>query len=147
MGSGAAPGWPASGRGRQGAAPLTSHHQGLGFRDFCRARGSQELMKKEEENCLPSPVARPGEGERRTVSLKTTLFCPVFFFFYMKRRRFIQNAPFHLNVAPANFFSNQSLIIFCLFQLHPFQFHRRPHIWPPFPLWSLVSDLCNLTLN
>jgi hypothetical protein len=47
-------------------------------------------MKKEEENCLPSPVARPGEGERRTVSLKTTLFCPFFFLhetasFYTKR--------------------------------------------------------------
>jgi len=78
MGSGAAPGWPASGRGWQGAAPLTSHYQGLGLRDFCRARGSQELMKKEEENYLPSPAARPGEGERRTVSLKTTLFYPFF---------------------------------------------------------------------
>jgi len=89
MGSRAAPGWPASGCSWQGAAPLTSHHQGLGFRDFCRARGSQELMKKEEENCLPSPVARLGEGERRIVSLKTTLFCPFFFYIYIKRRRFI----------------------------------------------------------
>jgi len=69
----------ASGRRWQGVLPLISHHQGLGFRDFCRARGSQELMKKEEENCLPSPAARPGEGERRTVSLKTTLFCLFFF--------------------------------------------------------------------
>jgi len=59
-------------------------------------------MKKEEENCLPSPAARPGEGERRTVSLKMTLFC--FFFFNMKRHRFIQKAPFHLNVAPAYLF-------------------------------------------
>jgi hypothetical protein len=31
--------------------------------------------------------------------------------------------------------------------LHPFQFRSRPHIWPPFPLWSLVSNLCNWTLN
>jgi hypothetical protein len=63
-------------------------------------------MKKEEENCLPSPAARPGEGERRTVSLKTTLFCLFFFFFFnVKRRRFVkQKAPFHLNVAPANVF-------------------------------------------
>jgi hypothetical protein len=102
MGQGSA-GRLASGRRWQGVLPLVSHHQGLGFRDFCRARGSQELMKKEEENCLPSPAACPGEGERRTVSLKTTLFC-LFFFFYKKRRRFIQNAPFHLNVAPANVF-------------------------------------------
>jgi hypothetical protein len=59
-------------------------------------------MKKEEENCLPSPAARPGEGERRTVSLKMTLFC--LFFLNMKRRRFIQNVPFHLNVTPTYFF-------------------------------------------
>jgi hypothetical protein len=35
------------------------------------------------------------------VSLKTTLFC---FFFNMKRHFFIQNAPFHLNVAPTYVF-------------------------------------------
>jgi len=51
---------------------------------------------------LPSPAARPGEGERGTVSFKTTLFCT--FFLYMKRRRFMKNAPFHLKVAPASFF-------------------------------------------
>jgi hypothetical protein len=79
MGQGSA-GRLASGRRWQGVLPLVSHHQGLGFRDFCRACGSQELMKKEEENCLPSPAACPGEGERRTVSLKTTLFCLFFFF-------------------------------------------------------------------
>jgi hypothetical protein len=73
MGQGSA-GRLASGRRWQGVLPLVSHHQGLGFRDFCRARGSQELMKKEEENCLPSPAACPGEGERRTVSLKTFNF-------------------------------------------------------------------------
>jgi hypothetical protein len=38
--------------------------------------------------------ARPGEEEGGTVSLKTTLFCS---FFYRKRRRFRQNALFHLN--------------------------------------------------
>jgi hypothetical protein len=102
MGSGAAPGWPASGRGWQGAALLTSHHQGLGFRDFCRARGSQELMKKEEENCLPSPAARSGgRRKKNSVAQNDTVLA---FFFYMKRRLFIQNAPFHLNVAPSNFF-------------------------------------------
>jgi len=78
MGQGSA-GRLASGRRWQGVLPLVSHHQGLGFRDFCKARDSQELMKKEEENCLPSPAACPGEGERRTVSLKTTLFCLFFF--------------------------------------------------------------------
>ena len=61
----------------------------VGLRVFCRANGSQELMKKEKENCLPSPVACPGEGEKGTVPLKTTLFCSLLFFFNMKRRRFI----------------------------------------------------------
>jgi hypothetical protein len=39
-------------------------------------------------------TACPGEEEGGTVSLKTTLFCS---FFYRKRRRFGQNALFHLN--------------------------------------------------
>jgi hypothetical protein len=72
-------------------------------------------MKKEEENCLPSPAARPWEGERRTVSFKTTLFC---FFFFMKRRRFIPNAPFHLNVAPTNFFKSVLNLSFVLLSPH-----------------------------
>ena len=32
----------------------------VGFRVLCGARGSQDLMKKEEENCLPFPAARLG---------------------------------------------------------------------------------------
>jgi len=63
---------------RRGALDFSSSRC-LGFRVFCKAHCSQELMKKEEEKCLPSLAAHPGEGERRTVSLKTTLFC--FFFF------------------------------------------------------------------
>jgi hypothetical protein len=47
--------------------------QGRGASGLGRARGVPELMKNEE--CLPSPAARPGEGERRTLSFKTTLFC------------------------------------------------------------------------
>jgi len=47
--------------------------QGRGASGLGRARRVPELMKNEE--CLPSPAARPGEGERRTVSFKTTLFC------------------------------------------------------------------------
>jgi len=47
-----------------------------------------------------------GEEERGTVSFKTTPFCSSFFLFFffffecMKRHRFGENAPFHLNVAP-----------------------------------------------
>jgi len=59
-------------------APDFSPSRCLGFRVFCRAHGLQELMMKEEENSPPSPAACPGEGERRTVSLKTT---PFYFFF------------------------------------------------------------------
>jgi hypothetical protein len=62
-----------------------------------RARGTRELMRKEQEekNVFSSPAARPGEEERGIVSPKTTPFCFPFFL-TMKRRRFIQNAPFHL---------------------------------------------------
>jgi hypothetical protein len=33
------------------------------------------------------------------------------------------------------------------FNCIPAKFNRWPWSWPPFPTWSLVSDLCNLTLN
>jgi hypothetical protein len=47
-----------------------------------RARGTRELMKKEEEekNAFSSPAAHPGEEERGTVSLKTTPFYFLLFF-------------------------------------------------------------------
>jgi hypothetical protein len=107
MGQGSA-GRLASGRRWQGVLPLVSHHQGLGFRDFCRARGSQELMKKEEENCLPSPAACPGEGERRTVSLKTTLFC--LFFFLHETASFYTKRAVSFKCGASKCFPNQSLI-------------------------------------
>jgi hypothetical protein len=53
-----------------------------------------------KQTFLSSPAARPGEEGGGTMSLKTTPFCSPFFFFNMKRRRFGQNAPFHLNMAP-----------------------------------------------
>jgi hypothetical protein len=62
----------------------------------------------------------------------------------MKRRRFGENAPFHLNVAPkrAKFqLSPQSPFFF--FNCIPANFGLRPYIWPRFSLWSLASDLCN----
>jgi len=45
--------------------------QGHGASGLGRARGAPVLMKNEE--CLPSPSARPGEGERRTMSFKNGL--------------------------------------------------------------------------
>ena len=70
-------GWPMGWLARRGA-PDFSPSRCLGFRVFCRAHDLQELMMKEEENSPPSPAACPGEGERRTVSLKTA---PFYFFF------------------------------------------------------------------
>jgi hypothetical protein len=56
---------------------------GFGRHVACRV---QRGKKKK----LPSPAARPGEGERGTMSFKTTLFCTFFFLhettpFYEKR--------------------------------------------------------------
>ena len=75
--------------------------QGRGASGLGRARGAPELMKNEE--CLPSPAARPGEGERRTVSFKTTLFCyaqnsgPLFFFYiYIKSSSYQHNKLYFL---------------------------------------------------
>ena len=98
-----APGWPGNGRGWQGTDSL-----GLSFMRVCgvsgggRAYGVQGLMKKEEENknAFSSPAARPGEEERGTVSFTMTplsFFFFLFSFFNMKRCRFGQNVPFHLN--------------------------------------------------
>jgi len=58
-----------------------------------------------------------GEEERGTMSFKTTPFCSFLFFFLikcMKRRRFGENAPFHLNVAleRANFKSALNHLLF-----------------------------------
>jgi uncharacterized Fe-S radical SAM superfamily protein PflX len=60
-------------------------------------RGGREAgrIKEEKTKVISSPAAHPGE-EGGTVSLKTTLFCSLLFF-YMKRCCFGQNAPFYLN--------------------------------------------------
>ena len=59
----------------------------------------REREAKKSKTFLSSPAARSGEEERGTVSFKTTPFWyySLSFFFNMKRRRFGQNAPFHLN--------------------------------------------------
>jgi len=62
----------------------------------------------------------------------------------MKRRRFGENAPFHLNVAPerANFqISPQSSFVH--FNCIPAKISPRPYSWPRVSLWSLVSDFFN----
>jgi len=70
-GSTAAPRWLV------GAAPLIYHHQGawgFGLLQGTRHAGFNEERRR-SKNCLPSPAACPGEGERGTVLL-------FFFFFY-----------------------------------------------------------------
>ena len=84
----------------------------LGFRQKHAGRERQEELKRKKQKFHSSLAARPGEEERGTVSLETTLFSSFFFFFLkiMKRHRFGQNAPFHLNMAPTCQLPNQSLI-------------------------------------
>ena len=86
--------------------------EALGFRQKHAGRERQEELKRKKQKFHSSPAARPGEEERGTVSLKTTLFCSSFFLKSMKRRRFGQNAPFHLNMAPTCQLPNQSLNYF-----------------------------------
>jgi hypothetical protein len=52
--------------------------------------------KKKNKTFLSSPAARSG-GRRKRNSVVQNDTVLVFFFFNMKRRRFGQNAPFHLN--------------------------------------------------
>jgi hypothetical protein len=85
----------ANGWGWQGAASLVFfHHEsawGGALAGRWRVGFNEERRKK-----IPSPAARPGEGERGTVSFKTTLFY-TFFFLH-------ETALFYLKVAPASFF-------------------------------------------
>jgi len=63
------------------------------------ARGVHGLMKKEEKKCLPLLHVQGKEKGEQCRSKRH--YSTSFFFFYMKRCRFIQNASFHLKVAPA----------------------------------------------
>jgi hypothetical protein len=72
----------------------------------------------------------------------------------MKRRRFGQNVSFRTKrVVSFKYSANTSTfksvlnLSFVHFNCIPANFNRHPYSWPPFPLSSLVSDLCNLTLN
>ena len=96
----------ASGHGWQGATSPNFHHEsawGVGFGRACGERERREDLKKKTKVFLLPLLHAWGEEERGIVSFKTTpfrssLFC-FLFFFNMKRRRFGQNASFHLNGA------------------------------------------------
>jgi len=74
-------------------SPDCSSWEGVGH--STRGGREAERIKEEKIKVISSPTACPGEEEGGIVSLKTTLFCSLFF--NMKRRRFGQNASFHLN--------------------------------------------------
>jgi len=107
--------------------------EALGFRQKHAKRERQEELKRKKQKFHSSPAARPGEEERGTMSLKTTLFCS-FFLKSIKRRRFGQNAPFHLNMAPTCQLPNQSLKITALIVGRLF------HFGP----WSRISSIKSL---
>jgi hypothetical protein len=89
--------------------------------------------RKKEEQC---------RSKRHRSDLLLLLF---FFFFGMKRRRFRQNAPFHLSPARRQNASicKAALNYLLSFNCIPANFGLRPYSWPRFSLWSLASDLCN----
>jgi len=100
-----------------------------------KACGQERGNTLEEEKptiFLSSPAARPGEEERGTVSFKTTPFRSSLFF-YMKRRRFRKNAPFHLSPAKRQ---NASICkaalnyLFFFFNCIPANFGLCPSCWP-----------------
>jgi len=124
--------------------------EALGFRQKHAGRERQEELKRKKQKFHSSPAARPGEEERGTVSLKTTLFCSFFFFFFEKHEttsfwtKHTVSFKYGANMSTSKSVLNLSFVHFnCI----PVNFNRRPYSWPPFSLWSLVSNLCNLTLN
>jgi hypothetical protein len=145
MGSGAAPvGWPvgATGKARLPRPFIMRAYGGGGFGSHVVCR----VQRGKKKNCLPLLHV---QGKEKGEQCRSKRHCSALFFFKYETASFrIKHVvSFKKKGAKTRQFPNQPLIIFCLFQLHPFQFHSHPHFWPPFPLWSLVSDLCNLTLN
>jgi hypothetical protein len=80
----------------------------------------------------------------------------------LKQRRFTQNTPFHLKEMAQKTCQNPTQSSICnlfnqvlkcnfdfkyQFNCIPAKFNCRPWSWPSFSHWSLVSNLCNWTLN
>jgi hypothetical protein len=93
--------------------------------------GRKGRDKEKKTKNISSPAACPGEEEEETMppqnSTVSSLSLSVFFLKCMERRRFAQNAPFHLN---ENW--RQSA-----------RFQANPSICVRFAFWSLVSDFFN----
>jgi hypothetical protein len=112
----------------QDKASLSSHHEELqvascfGF----KARG-RKRQGEEKKTSLPLLHVQ-GKKKKKHCRLKTAPFHLSFFFFQlMKRRRFSQNAPFHLN---ENWRQSARLQV-------------NPSICARVSFWSLVSDFFN----
>jgi hypothetical protein len=111
----------------QDKASLSSHHEELqvascfGF----KARG-RKRQGEEKKTSLPLLHVR-GRRRRNIAASKRHRFISLFFFQRMKRRRFSQNAPFHLN---ENWRQSARLQV-------------NPSIFARFSFWSLVSDFFN----
>jgi hypothetical protein len=82
----------------------------LGFRQKHAGRERQEELKRKKQkfSFFPCCTSR-GRRKRNSVAQNDTVLL-FFFLKSMKRRRFGQNAPFHLNMAPTCQLPNQSLI-------------------------------------
>jgi hypothetical protein len=121
----------------------------LGFSQKHVGRERQEELKRKKQKFHSSLAARPGEEERGTVSLETTLFSSFFFsFFFFSENH--ETASFWTKRAVsfkygANMSTSKSVfnLSFVHFNCIPINFNRRPYSWPPFSLRSLVSDFLN----
>ena len=146
-----AAGWSAIGRDCQGSAPLGFLAGAWSASVFGRwAPGERGTGKKFKQKPLfPSSPLQCSGGKKKEEQChskrhRSALSFSFFLIKCMKRRRFGENAPFHLNVAPerANFqISPQSSFVH--FNCIPAKISLRPYSWPRVSLWSLVSDFFN----
>jgi len=96
-----APGWLANGWGWQGATSLVFLIMRVHEGRLWQAGGVSGSTRKEEKNYLPLLHV---QGKEKGEQCRSKRHCSAPFFFYMKRRRFMKNASFHLKVALASFF-------------------------------------------
>jgi hypothetical protein len=80
---------------------------GVGLRVLARHTVGRSKKEKTKAFIFPCCTSR-GRRRRNNVAQNDTVLFSLFF--NMKRRRFGQNAPFHLNMAPTCPLPNQSLI-------------------------------------
>jgi hypothetical protein len=142
--------WSAIGRDCQGSAPTDFLAGAWSVVGQCVwSVGSRRERARQNSNkslFFPSSPLQCSGGKKKEEQChsKRHRSAPFFLIKCMKRRRFGENAPFHLNVAPerANFqISPQSSFVH--FNCIPAKISLRPYSWPRVSLWSLVSDFFN----